>query len=779
MLGHRGSKIPSGGNGQWTTDEKPLRTLLRKLKEQMERGKGGRELAFCPLPFACCLFVVLLLTPSTATSPEHRGQRTLDPPPGLSALEQNRALLMLGLLHFEQGEYDKALKYFETLKGPYKILEEYIFYYLGQTLYQLERYEEALSAYQYVIEAYPETPLLPEVRKAAAEILLRRQQYGEAAEVLRELTKAPLPDKAEVYYQWGRSLEGMENWKEAVEAYQQILIYYPNYDRAAETEKRMKQILKEKGLPQPPLTEQMLYEGAKILAGLKAYPKAIDLYRALITRFPESSWVTEALFGMAEAYHKLGKRTESLSLLHQIAAGYKEESLVARALYEAGNLHENREALLKVLTEYPKSAWADKALYLLGQLSEKQRRPGEAAGWYAKIQEQYPGSALAEEALWRSGWNYYQIGAYSKAEAQFAKGAQIPGTYRDDALYWKGRSAEKQSKIEEAKKSYQELARAHGESYYAVLAEMRLETLKLGTGEELQQPDGGDRSSNAESPTDDHQAPDLFTADQWLTLINSLKGKIDQGVHDRASVHLPKALELNRVNLNNYAAKELQYILEGFNPQAPSREDLLFKYLMGCSYYEIREYLTGINLATQIEETLRRQQIGDFPYKLQKLKYPLAYWKEIQKYSEKNGLDPFLVAGLIRQESAYNIKALSTSNAIGLMQIIPPTGKYIAERIAFKSFTPGLLYEPEINISFGTWYLAYLMDRFGGNVFKAVASYNAGPGAIERWWKEFDALDPDEVVENIPFRETRNYVKLVLRNRAVYRRIYGNTPLQK
>lgn len=721
--------------------------------------------------FIITSIALLMLSLGTRTpSQQNEGQPFLSL---TSSLGQNRALFMQGVFYFEQGEYEKALSYFESLKNQYKELEDYVLYYLGQTWHHLEKYAEALSIYQQMLKTYPENPLIPEVRKSIAEILIQIQKYAEATKMLQELLDTPGLDKGEVLHKLGQSLEGEKNWKEAAEIYQQLFIYYPKHNRAAEAEKRMNWILKETGLSKPALTEQMLYDGAKALVGIKAYQQAIDLYQTLISQFPQGSQLVEAFFGMAEAYRRSGKKAERAKLLNQIATDYKnDENIVARALYEIGS----KETLLKILTNYSKSIWADKSLYLLGQLNEKEKGFKAAASWYSKLLEQYPDSSLVEEALWYSGWNYYQAGEYQKAEAQFSKVTSNFQNYRDDALYWGGRSAEKQHKIEKARENYQELVSTHEESYYRILAESRLKALNQKAEDKQLKIEIGGGSGNKGQISSAYagKSLDLFTTDRWLTLMSSLKGKIDSKTYDRASTRLPKALELGWVNLINYATRELQYILEGYPSQIPpSQEDLLFRYLMSYAYYEVKDYLSCIKLASQVAWNLKQFQLTNFPYDVQRLKYPLVYWEEIQKHAATNQLNPFLVAGLIRQESAYNVKALSTSNAMGLMQIIPPTGKYIAEKIKFKGFTPNLLYEPEINLIFGTWYLSYLIDRFDGNLVKAIAGYNAGPGAIGRWWKEFEHLDFDEIVENIPFQETKNYVKLVLRNWAIYQKIYG------
>ncbi|MBD3307317.1 transglycosylase SLT domain-containing protein, partial [candidate division KSB3 bacterium] len=161
------------------------------------------------------------------------------------------------------------------------------------------------------------------------------------------------------------------------------------------------------------------------------------------------------------------------------------------------------------------------------------------------------------------------------------------------------------------------------------------------------------------------------------------------------------------------------------------------------------------------------------------LKFPLAYWDLIQTYAQKNELAPFLVAGIIRQESAYNPRALSYANARGLMQVIPPTARRVAAQLKLRNFQIAHLYDAETNIAIGTRYLADLLKKFDGNLYRAIAGYNAGPNATQKWWTAEGEIDHEAVVENITYRATRNYVKRVLRNQYNYQRIYGESLIRQ
>jgi soluble lytic murein transglycosylase len=164
---------------------------------------------------------------------------------------------------------------------------------------------------------------------------------------------------------------------------------------------------------------------------------------------------------------------------------------------------------------------------------------------------------------------------------------------------------------------------------------------------------------------------------------------------------------------------------------------------------------------------------------LLKLAYPLPYKDELLTHAFKNEVDPYLVAGLIRQESEFAATAVSRSNAHGLMQIMPATGKELARRLSLPGFSRQKLFEPQTNVQMGTYYFKRLLDSLGGSMAQALASYNAGKGRVTEWLGRREGLaegDPAEFIETIPFDETRNYVQAVIRNAGMYRRIYGAAP---
>jgi soluble lytic murein transglycosylase len=152
--------------------------------------------------------------------------------------------------------------------------------------------------------------------------------------------------------------------------------------------------------------------------------------------------------------------------------------------------------------------------------------------------------------------------------------------------------------------------------------------------------------------------------------------------------------------------------------------------------------------------------------------FPQPYWSDLVADSQRNGLDPYLVASLIRQESEFNAGAVSHANAYGLMQLLPSVGKAAAKKEGLKGFNTNMLLNPATNLQLGTLNLKQVLDRFGGQKEYALAAYNAGDVPIRQWLSSNDYKDVPEFVESIPYTETREYVQAILRNREMYRQLY-------
>jgi soluble lytic murein transglycosylase len=165
--------------------------------------------------------------------------------------------------------------------------------------------------------------------------------------------------------------------------------------------------------------------------------------------------------------------------------------------------------------------------------------------------------------------------------------------------------------------------------------------------------------------------------------------------------------------------------------------------------------------------------IESAPQDFWRLAFPLPYRADLERFSKQNKLDPFLMAALIRQESEFDAAVISPANARGLTQIEPATGRELSRKLKIAKYTTAKLFQPSLNLQFGTLYLRTVTDQLGGHTEAALAAYNAGMSRAKAWLTWGDFKEPAEFVETVPFTQTRGYIQAVLRNADAYRRIYG------
>ncbi|NLY67584.1 MAG: lytic transglycosylase domain-containing protein [Tissierellia bacterium] len=156
------------------------------------------------------------------------------------------------------------------------------------------------------------------------------------------------------------------------------------------------------------------------------------------------------------------------------------------------------------------------------------------------------------------------------------------------------------------------------------------------------------------------------------------------------------------------------------------------------------------------------------------INYPLSYQIYISKYSKEFNVDPYLIAAIINVESKYDKYAMSSKEARGLMQIAPITGKWASEELNIEDFTLEDLFDPELNIMVGAWYLNILSKEFDNNLQLILAAYNAGSGNVVKWLQNEIYSEDGKTLKEIPFTETQEYVKKVENNIKIYRLLYEN-----
>ena len=455
--------------------------------------------------------------------------------------------------------------------------------------------------------------------------------------------------------------------------------------------------------------------------------RAISDLQQVIRNAPGGDLAPHAAYALGRALGRSGQFERARATYESLYADHG----WAPALYRiagldvrAGRDHEAIEAYVELARRHPRHSLADDALWQAAKAAERKGLFERAGSIHADLAERYPSSEFAEDASWGAAFSLYCRQRFEEAEAGFAglsRRARQPHLV-DQSLYWAGKSARRLERGEEAGGHFTEAARGFPRSYYSTRAVSR------GYGD-----------ARLPAPVLVSEAPK--------------PGQLLE------PVHLRRALVLGDLGLASVAERELR-LAERANEG--NRAGLRV----------LREAYESLGLHTRAMVLTTR--LGDGGGDTGRL-YPNHYWEEIAAAAVKAQVDPHLVLSVIRQESFFNEAAVSRAGAVGLMQIMPKTGRKLARRFGIDSFHRRQLFDPGLSIQLGTRYLAEQVRAFegaGGGELSfqlGLAAYNAGPHVARRWVQRFPLEDEDVFVERIPYRETRLYVKKVLKSYTIYK----------
>jgi soluble lytic murein transglycosylase len=407
-----------------------------------------------------------------------------------------------------------------------------------------------------------------------------------------------------------------------------------------------------------------------------------------------------------------------------------------------GNTAEHDALVQQMIAQHPQSRWLEEALdsggnmYLLNHDSEK------AILAYLTLVQRFPHSVYAPSAHWHAAWLNYRIRRYAEAArlmdeqiTSYPAGSEIPG-----ALYWRGRLYEDvEHNFGQALNYYNTLNADYVNSYYAMLARQRIAVL-------------GDRDQVAPAPA-----------------LASVRTVEDPELTDELpenDPHLIKARLLANAALNEYIRPEIQL--------SPTSDEW-GAFAEAQIYQSFGENTRALQAMKRSKIAFFSLPVSEVPMTYWQIAFPRPYWPQLSSYAQANGLDPYLVASLIRQESEFNPGAVSRANAYGLMQLLPSVGKSLAKKEGQRHFSTNELLNPITNLQLGTLDLRQSINRYNGQVEYALAAYNAGDVPVHQWIALNDYKDIPEWVESIPYTETREYVQSILRNREMYREVYGSS----
>jgi len=654
-----------------------------------------------------------------ALKPEKRAAKLSAIAQSPETSERSRARYLLAVEHLQQGQPQKALTQLENLETSYPVLAAQVVLKRAQAYEQAGDRNKAQATRQTVLKQYVQNPA--------------------AAEALYELGKTD------------------------AKSWDQLLTQFPAHPRAVEiAQKRLKQ-----NPNQPELLKLIARHGLYTDGYVGVLDKLTDKFANQLS--PEDweaiafgYWekteygkagiaYSKAPFTARNAYRtarglQLGEKGGATQAYMRMVTGFpddKEET--GLALIRLSKLVEPIQALNyldQVVAKFPDRA--GEALLAKAKLYDKLNSKQAATQTRQLLLSQYGNSEAAAELRWELAQERAEAGDVQSAwkwASPITKN-NPDSEYAPEAAFWVGKWASQLGKANEAKNAFEYVLKHYPESYYAWRS-----AAMLGWNV-------GDFNS-----------------------VRQLEPKV---ARPAARPPIPAGSdtlkELYQLGQDQDAWRLWQ--VEFRNEMKPTVAE---QFTDGVLRLGVGDNLDGIFMVSYLSE---RQTAGDREqYKQLKQQkgywyalYPFPFLEEIESWSQERQLNPLLVTALIRQESRFMPGIVSSAGAKGLMQVMPDTGTWIAQKIKLKEFD---LTNPEDNIKLGTWYLDYTHSEYAGNSMLAVASYNAGPGAVGGWVEKKGMGDPDRFVETIPYDETRGYVKSVFGNYWNYLRLYNPEISQK
>jgi soluble lytic murein transglycosylase len=768
----------------------------------------------------------------------------------LAALDDKKiAPERLHLKYFLLGDWALNLKKYSEARAHLDhslklnpINAAYIYYLTGHTFKVEGNNDDALKAYNKVLDSKPASNILFTTRFEMSEIAMHTNKLVRAQEHLQYLERRWRSNPRYPEIIWNLMLVEMkENRKYlACKWARKLFAKYPGHA-----------LVKDWGIELP----NNLVDGEKVgcaasdkdvqqrmrdlqLAGADQKARQeIDFLRAHAR--PNEKTHTDTM--LANYYEMQGYPDEALQILIQhydeLKNNFNYQSMLGKVATQAGEFQAAIGAYYNSYRLSPRSKGGRGALFSSGFLSYQIQDYDGAYRRFTDLIKKNGSSGLARDARWHLAWIQYLKGDFAGAESEFRKlykekiyvsrrrRRTTPQPFHNERTeYWLAMTLVRQKKYDEARELLRELSSSKGRSFYAIVAEARLsqlpetpapaappapvqaaapasapsvapspavatapadKTVATSTGGEREE--AGEEYESEETlqmnATDSDESSDVNeTAD--MSTGPQLKAAGDE--ESEKSVPEPdetvKVSEFKDPKLRERFSRASDFMILGLNEFAQwelleverRTSNKTYLRMLMDAYYRVGSFDRVAYIAEIYFGGERERGGSKEAYDLWRFDFPQAYQDLVTKFANKSGAPEALVYAIMRAESQFNSVAVSPVGARGLMQLMPYTVAQLAKLGGEPPVSDEDLLKPENNLRLGARYLARLFKKFSGEIPLVAASYNAGPHRVYSWLSTFGSLEMDEFIEHVPFVETRNYVKKVVRNYVVYSEIYGH-----
>jgi len=659
------------------------------------------------------------------------------------------AKLLHARIRFENNDFAGAAAILNSdVIGKLTKVGDYSLWLRGRALQGAGNHAEAMNAFKTLLQAYPDSIRARDAKIGWATSALASGKATDVPGFLIDLTEK---NDADALLVTAKAYEAQGSQPEAVKYYRRTYFIAAGSVPAKEAEAKLSSLSQ----PLIPQTADEATERAEQLYRARNYVEAVNAFNNVASNF--SSAMTSAMrLKQITSLATLRRSADAQIAFNAIpsTAAEKEEAHYQLALAQARakNWPQAKSTVQAMMQKYPNGKLVPKTLIDVGLEARSGGNHLDEGYYFQTAVSAYPNAIEVAQAQFELAWYQHENKNYQLSSQMFvehlARYVDKDTANRGKAGYWSARDSERAGKIDDACALYNAVNYRYGANWYGYLATDRLKDLKA---------QGKCTSTTPASDLIEKAVANL----KLVTVAAEISGQKEL---DRAA----KSEELSDIGLFDWAIDELN--------EAKKTADRSPKINFALArHYRLKADNVNALLALAKSYPDYSQM---FPEEMSKEEwdvfYPLSNWNEIKYWAGQRKLDPFQVAGLIRQESVFNPRAKSPANAYGLMQLIVPTAQVMARKYSSQSgpISSETLYQAPLNIELGTAYMRDMFDKFGRIEYVAVA-YNAGPNRVAPWRASLPA-DIDEFVEAIPFKETKGYVQGVIRNAAQYRRLYDD-----
>ncbi len=681
------------------------------------------------MPLAVVLVVLLLLT----ASPGAALAAPRDADAGLDRYRQGHVLLAGGDLALARAQ-------FESVPAG-SLLADYGAFFAAESLLRAGDEAAALERFRGVVDRFPDSTLVPSAILALADTSFRLGRWADAErEARRFLKQVPNhPEAGRILVRLAEARAAQGQVVEAIADLRRRWVEAPASPWGEVAREVAEDLATLNGLSVAPLGPEERFLQAQRWIDAGDFASAARGLEELLAQGPETAIRHRALVQLAPALGRLGRGQEGIALLEATLAeppsAWRAPLLaeVARLYRRTGQTAAAVPALERLVAEHPDSPLVPDTWLALARARLELGQAEAARSAFQTLIKAFPDNPAAASAQWELGWHHYRAGRFRDAALTFRQLSAAGSSFRLAGLYWAARATDAAGDKSAAGALYREIVSRAPQTYYGIVAAGRVR-------------------GPAPAPV---AAPITLAVDPIAPL-----------EPDR---HFQKGRALWRLGFEGHALVEL----EAVGRESPANADRAWS--LGVAFAQIGEAGRSLRYLRRAFGGAAEAGAPGLTDQFWRLFYPFGHPEVVREAARRAGLDPFFVAAVIREESSYDTRARSWVGAIGLMQLMPETARVVAADAGVRLVEPAGLWEPPINITLGAHYLAQLRTRFREPLL-AVASYNAGPHRVQKWLAERRTADLEEFVNQIPFDETRGFVKRVFASWHHYRRLYANPP---